>query len=239
MLRKIAVLLILVTFLGVSGKVVWGAEKISQCPVLSDFKVMIEEMKMISKALVEFARDNNRLPSELKELTPKYLSSLPLEPRTGEPYIYRILLPDFYVVQCPSQMEEFYGFQNIIVMGMTGKEKVEKGKFIGFTERLDIRDYSQEKAIKEKYSPLLKAKEDLENIGSSIKSFYSQEKKYPERLEEIVPKVMHKLPLDPLSKANYVYSLKGGSFTVSCPEPEKYGAKVFKYDSSLGKVVRE
>ncbi len=56
-----------------------AAEKVAQS---------IITLKQIAQALQSYFRATNRYPTELGELTPKYLGAIPLDPCTGRPYYY-------------------------------------------------------------------------------------------------------------------------------------------------------
>jgi hypothetical protein len=58
--------------------------------------------------------------------------------------------------------------------------------------------------------------------------------KYPDSLQELVPKYMKTLPNCPAAKKPYKYSHDARGFEVICPEPSAHGLETFMFSSTEG-----
>lgn len=61
---------------------------------------------------------------------------------------------------------------------------------------------------------------------------------FPETMDDLVPKYIGRFPTDPVTGKNLIYKKVDKGYVVACPNPDKYGFKVFQYTSSAGMQVQ-
>lgn len=87
-------------------------------------------------------------------------------------------------------------------------------------------------------SPIEQALADLETISKSLDAYNSMNLKYPERLEELQPDFITKIPTDPATGKAYIYQSDGAAkYSVSVPDPSLYNHKIMA--SENGKITKE
>ena len=57
---------------------------------------------------------------------------------------------------------------------------------------------------------------------------------FPTSLDDLMPKYLSRFPTDPLTNKNFTYTKLPAGYVVACPNPERYGFKVFRYSSISG-----
>lgn len=58
--------------------------------------------------------------------------------------------------------------------------------------------------------------------------------RFPDKLEQLIPKYLQKIPTCPLCKKEYVYSHTDRGFEVACPDPKAHGLDEFRFSSTEG-----
>jgi hypothetical protein len=58
--------------------------------------------------------------------------------------------------------------------------------------------------------------------------------KYPDSLQQMIPKYLQKVPTCPLCKQPYVYTHTDRGFEISCPDPKAHGLEYLKFSSTDG-----
>ena len=90
----------------------------------------------------------------------------------------------------------------------------------------------------ESESPIEQALADLQTISKSLDAFNSMNLKYPDRLEELQPDFITRVPTDPATGKAYMYQSDGTTkYSVSVPDPSAYKQKVLAIEN--GKIKKE
>jgi len=58
--------------------------------------------------------------------------------------------------------------------------------------------------------------------------------KFPDTLQQLMPKYLAKLPTCPVAKKDYVYKHDDRGFEIGCPDPAAHGLEVFRFSSTEG-----
>jgi len=87
-------------------------------------------------------------------------------------------------------------------------------------------------------TPVEQAITDLETLSKAIEAYNSLNLKYPERLDELQPDFVTKVPVDPATGKAYTYLTEGASkYKISVPNPAAYNQKVLAIEN--GKLTKE
>ncbi len=79
---------------------------------------------------------------------------------------------------------------------------------------------------------------DLTTLLKAMEAYYSVNLKYPDKLEDLQPDFIAKLPADPTSTKPYKYETDGSSgYKISVGYPASLHLKVLAVDN--GKIIRE
>lgn len=62
---------------------------------------------------------------------------------------------------------------------------------------------------------------------------------FPNALDDLMPKYMARFPTDPLTGKNFAYKRLPAGYVVGCPNPERYGFKIFQYSSVSGMQLEQ
>ena len=58
--------------------------------------------------------------------------------------------------------------------------------------------------------------------------------RFPDKLDQLVPKYLQKIPACPLCKKDYIYTHTDRGFEVACPDPKAHGLDEFRFSSTEG-----
>ncbi len=102
----------------------------------------------------------------------------------------------------------------------------------GFLSELaDLRRYEQ---IVRHSTNMMKA------VATSCELFAKDHKgAFPESLDDLLPKYLGRFPTDPITGKNLSYKKADNGYVVSCPNPDRYGFRIFQYSSANGMQVEQ
>ncbi len=66
--------------------------------------ICVENIKALATAVEYYAKDNGKIPAQLKDLMPKYVKTMPVCPINGKFYEYKVDGEDYYI-KCPNARE--------------------------------------------------------------------------------------------------------------------------------------
>ncbi len=70
---------------------------------------------------------------------------------------------------------------------------------------------------------------NLEAISTALDMYYTKNLSYPENLSALVPEFIDNIPIDPLTKKQYIYVIdERDGYEISVPEPSAYGYSEIK-----------
>lgn len=144
---------------------------------------------------------------------------IPVDPATNQPFVYTVDARNkSYVLRLPDPAA--YG---------------------GVSFQLSSVDWAWMNMLAEQRrfeQMFLQTGDNIKGLAKQVELFAKDNGgKFPDTLDALYPKYIKRYPQDPLSGKNYVYSLQGQEYTISCPNPEQYGMKRLLYSSSQGMIV--
>jgi len=80
-------------------------------------------------------------------------------------------------------------------------------------------------------------KSNIDVLTAMSKKYQEQEKKLPQSLKDLLTKYPKGLPVCPLSGKEYIYGIKDGVFTISCPNPREHGFVKMMFSSKDGFIA--
>lgn len=145
--------------------------------------------------------------------------SIPLDPATNKPFVYK---PEGrnYTLSVPDPSK--YGGAKITLSAVDW----------GYLS--DLEDLKRFTEIVQSMQRLMKA-------TATVVEMYGKDHqgRYCENLDDLLPKYIQRMPSDPLTGKNLGYKKLVDGYQILCPNPEKYGMKVFMYDSHKGIVMEQ
>jgi hypothetical protein len=77
-------------------------------------------------------------------------------------------------------------------------------------------------------------KYNMDMIAMLIKKYNDDEKKMPQALKDLLPKYLKALPSCPSTGKEYVFSVTGKDYVISCPNCREHGFSAFELNSKTG-----
>jgi hypothetical protein len=74
---------------------------------------VLSDLKILSQAIDAYYAKNLKYPEKLEELQPEFIDKIPLEPKTGKPFIYKSDGKDQYQIGISDPAS--YGFKELFV----------------------------------------------------------------------------------------------------------------------------
>ena len=144
---------------------------------------------------------------------------IPLDPATNQPFKYSVQGRK-YTIAVPDPAR--YGGEKIALTTVDW----------GFLS--DLADLKRFEQIIRSMSALMK-------VTATQCEMYAKDHsgQYPAALDDLLPKYITRFPNDPLTGKNLAYKKLVDGYVISCPNPEKYGMKVFHYSSAQGIVMEQ
>lgn len=164
-------------------------------------------------------------PDALEEMVSQYnqgvrqsepLVTLPTDPATGKKFLYTPS-PDHlkYVLRAPEPAA--YGVPALEIRqvdwGWMASLAAEKKK-----QRLTLRCAQYMQLLAEVCDQYNKANRN----------------KYPDTLEQLIPKYLQKQPTCPLNSKPFLYKHDERGFEIACPDPKAHGLEIFRFSSTEG-----
>lgn len=144
---------------------------------------------------------------------------IPLDPATNQPFKYQMQGRKYSIaVPDPSK----YGGAKIALSTMDW----------GFLSDLaDLKRFEQ----------IIRSMSSLMKVTATQCEMYAKDHsgQYPASLDDLMPRYITRFPNDPLTGKNLAYKKLVDGYVISCPNPEKYGMKVFQYSSAQGIVMEQ
>ncbi|MGD0038142.1 MAG: hypothetical protein ABSC53_12725, partial [Bacteroidota bacterium] len=79
---------------------------------------------------------------------------------------------------------------------------------------------------------------DLTTLSKAVEAYYSMNLKYPERLEDLQPDFVSKLPVEPITGKKYGYETNGTSqYRITVPNPGDFNFRVLANEN--GKIIKQ
>lgn len=203
------------------GSLLW----LAPAPALAQDK-STEAWQRLSRlqCLVEhFFMETGVYPLDLNEMDQYYRGKaprapkpipMPLDPATNQPFTYK-LDGRKYSLSVPDSSK--YGGARISVGAMDW----------GYLK--DIADL-------QRFTEFVKSQQNMLKFVATYVEMFAKDHaaQYPNTLDDLLPKYLQKMPSDPLTGKNLTYKKLVDGYEISCPNPEKYGMKTFKYSSAKG-----
>ncbi len=87
-------------------------------------------------------------------------------------------------------------------------------------------------------SPRTQVLSDLSTLSQTIEAYYAINLKYPDKLDELQPDFITKLPLEPVTGKNYVYETDGISmYRIVVSNPKIFDFKELALEN--GKIIKQ
>ncbi len=87
-------------------------------------------------------------------------------------------------------------------------------------------------------SPRTQALSDLSTLSQAVEAYYAINLKYPEKLDELQPDFITKLPLEPVTGENYTYETDGTSmYRITVSNPNIFDFKELMVEN--GKIIKK
>jgi hypothetical protein len=204
------------------GTLLW----LAPTPALAQDK-STEAWQRISRlqSLVEhFFMETGVYPLDLSEMDQYYRNKargaapkpipIPVDPATNQPFVYKVDSRK-YSLSVPDASK--YGGTRIAVSAMDW-------------------GYLKDLADLQRFTEFVRSQQNLLKVVATQVEYYSKDHagQYPASLDDLLPKYFTKMPSDPLTGKNLLYKKLVDGYEISCPNPEKYGMKHFKYTSAKG-----
>lgn len=184
-----------------------------------------QRLSRLQSLLEYFFMETGVYPLDLNEMDQLFRSraprapkpiGIPLDPATNQPFKYQVD-PNGrrYSLAVPDPSK--YGGAKI------GLSAVDWG-FLG-----DLADLRRFEEIVRRMTSLMK-------VTATQCEMYAKDHsgQYPAALDDLLPRYITRIPSDPLTGKNLAYKKLLDGYIISCPNPEKYGLKIFQYHSSSG-----
>ncbi len=199
---------------------------LAPAPALAQDK-STEAWQRISRlqSLVEhFFMETGVYPLDLNEMDQYYRSKargaapkpipIPVDPATNQPFNYK-LEGRKYSLTVPDASK--YGGTRIAVAAMDW-------------------GYLKDLADMQRFAEFVKSQQNMLKMVATYVELYAKDhtSQYPNALDDLLPKYLTRMPSDPLTGKNLGYKKLVDGYEISCPNPEKYGMKTFKYSSAKG-----
>ena len=142
--------------------------------------------------------------------------AIPLDPAANQPFKYQVdAAGRRYTISVPDPAK--YGGQKIAL------------STVDWGYLADLADLKRFEQIVRQMSNLMKA------VATQCEMYAKDHAgKYPEQLDDLLPKYISRFPNDPLTGKNLTYKKLLDGYVIGCPNPERYGLKTFQYSSSQG-----
>lgn len=202
----------------------------SEAPASSKNQETWSRMSQIQSMLEYFYLEAGFYPATLEELdqlvnskAPRNARTLPIpkDPITNQPFQYVVdKTSKKYRLSVPDATK--YDNAGPLLTNMDW----------GFLSDLaDLRRYEQ---IVRHSTNMMKA------VATSCELFAKDHKgAFPESLDDLLPKYMGRFPTDPITGKNLNYKKADNGYVISCPNPDRYGFKIFQYSSATGMQVEQ
>lgn len=141
---------------------------------------------------------------------------IPLDPATNQPFKYQVDAQGRkYTISVPDPSK--YGNARLVLAP------------VDWGYLADLADLRRFKAIVEESKAMMK-------LVATQTEMYAKDHSghYPDSFDQMMPKYIQKFPSDPLTGKNLVYKKLLDGYTIGMPNPDRYGLKVFTYDSTKG-----
>jgi hypothetical protein len=192
-----------------------GEEKLLQC---------VGAMSRIQSYVEFYYMETGVYPRNLKELEKVFNEEaskkndevlFPKDPATGKEFIYEPARDaKGYTLTAPDS--SLYGLKKLTLssvnwgwMNMIAEEKKKKA-----------------------YAYFCKY--NLDMIAMLVKKYNDDEKKMPQALKDLMPKYLKALPSCPATGKEYVFTVTGKDYLLSCPNCRDHGFSVFELNSKSG-----
>lgn len=142
--------------------------------------------------------------------------AIPLDPATNQPFKYQVDASGRrYTISVPDPSK--YGGQKMVL------------STLDWGYLADLADLKRFEQVVRQNSAMMKA------IATQCEMYAKDHAgKYPEQIDDLLPKYINRVPSDPLTGKNLVYKKLLDGYLISCPNPERYGLKTFLYSSTQG-----
>lgn len=202
----------------------------AEAPATSKNQETWSRMSQIQSMLEYFYLEAGFYPATLEELdqlvnskAPRNARTLPIpkDPITNQPFQYVVdKTSKKYRLSVPDATK--YDNAGPLLTNMDW----------GFLSDLaDLRRYEQ---IVRHSTNMMKA------VATSCELFAKDHKgAFPESLDDLLPKYMGRFPTDPITGKNLNYKKADNGYVISCPNPDRYGFKIFQYSSATGMQVEQ
>ena len=96
--------------------------------------------------------------------------------------------------------------------------------------------YLKDLADLQRFTEFLRSMQNMLKVVATWVEMYAKDHggQYPNALDDLLPKYVTKMPSDPLTGKNLAYKKLVDGYVIGCPNPEKYGMKLFQYSSAKG-----
>jgi len=141
---------------------------------------------------------------------------IPMDPATNQPFLYKAEANGRkYSLSVPDSSK--YGGAKIAVAPMDW-------------------GYLKDLADLQRFTEFLRSMQNMLKVVATWVEMYAKDHsgQYPNALDDLLPKYVTKMPSDPLTGKNLAYKKLVDGYVIGCPNPEKYGMKLFQYSSAKG-----
>lgn len=178
------------------------------------------------QALLEFYfMEAGQYPDTLEDMISQYnqgvkqsdpLVTIPTDPATGKKLLYTPSSDRMkYAVRVPEPAA--YGMASLEV------HQVDWGWMVGLASE------------QRRKRMTLRCAQYMQLLGDVIDQYSKANRnKYPDSLDQLMPKYLQKEPMCPLSKKPYVYTHTDRGFEVACPNPKEHGLEYLRFSSTEG-----
>lgn len=192
------------------------------------WKEAVARMSKIQALLEYFYMETGDYPPNLAVLERSFNQDLPdkaprvvvpTDPATSKPFLYELSSDRKKYRLAPPEPSK-YGSNAI------GLESIDWG----WMAMLARQRRAEQLAMECKYN--------MEVLATQSEMFAKDNGgKYPNSIDELVPKYIPRHPVCPLTGKNYGFAPGGKGYLISCPNAQSHGLKKFSYSSDRGMVV--
>lgn len=86
-------------------------------------------------------------------------------------------------------------------------------------------------------SPKTQVLSDLTVLSQAVETYYAKNLRYPEKLEQLKPEFIDKIPLEPGTEKSFIYESDGlDRYRITISDPTRYGFKELFIEN--GKIIQ-